>query len=239
MTGGLTGLLGAGESIAGASVGGAVGSGVGYALGAGPVSQIVSGVAGGLAGRTAIKTARNRPGNRLGGRETNTRNIDGETVPYTQPNESTPLLPRGNRLGGRTGRSRLVDSEISQQTIDPTTDETTQWVLPTEEQRTMLDRVKKAAKRTMSNMSDTVHNIRQQIIGRTKKGGTYAQIPQKEERLQQEDFDEFINRKPTTTANDQLFELIDRRNYGDDELDIENALKNVRKESKENKMRDD
>jgi hypothetical protein len=39
-------------------------------------------------------------------------------------------------------------------------------MLPTEEQRTMLNRVKTAAKRTMNNISDTVHNIRQQITGR-------------------------------------------------------------------------
>ncbi len=38
LTGELSGLLGAGESIAAGSIGGSVGSGVGYALGGGPVS---------------------------------------------------------------------------------------------------------------------------------------------------------------------------------------------------------
>ena len=55
------------------------------------------------------------------------------------------------------------------------------------------------------------------ITGKAKKRGTYARIPQNEERLKQEDFDEFFNKKTIPTANDQIFKLIDRRKNDDDE----------------------
>jgi hypothetical protein len=85
-------------------------------------------------------------------------------------------------------------------------------MLPTEEQRTMLNRVKSAAKKTMEIISDTVNNIKQQITGRARKGGTYAKVPTEtdindtlsrfdEDVARQKDFDEFINRKPQTANN--------------------------------------
>jgi hypothetical protein len=239
-----SGLAASLEAASAGAVGGGVATAVNNALGGGDVGHVISGIAGGIAGRTAITRA--RTGNRLGGRQTNVRNIEGENIPIKQPDETTPLINsgKGNKLGGKTKTSKLIgNQEEIQQTHDPLTGETTQWRLPTEEQRTMLDKVKKAAKRTMENLSDTVHNIRQQITGRNKKGGTYARIPSGVEMKEnsalgrfdkdvtsQKEFDDFIN-KPQPNPQEQLFKLIDRRKYGDDEYDIENVLKKMRKES--------
>ena len=102
----MTGLLGAGESIAGSCIYGAVGRAVRKALDGAPISQVVPGVAGCLEGRTTLKQYKNR------------------TRTTTTPNESS-----GNRLGGSSSSSRLVQ-KISQQTDDPVTKETRTWVIP-------------------------------------------------------------------------------------------------------------
>jgi hypothetical protein len=276
LTGGLSGLLGAGENIAASTIGGATASGVNYALGGGPMSQVVSGVAGGVVGRTAMKRIRNRQNNNVS-------------------EEAQPLLQNGNRLGGNKKTSRLVN-EISE-TIDPATGERTQWVIPEEEQSTLLNKIKKTVKRTVNDISDTMHNLRQQITGRSQKGGTYARVKQQQEKFErnynksindglsdetlvdklipmpqqhEESFDltdqnikdlykarqetikefkaEKIQKvvrghkarkdvKKLTADRDQLYDLIRRDQYdGNDPLDIENELRNMRKEQ-ENRTR--
>ena len=110
LTGGTAGLMGAGESILGATIGSGVAAGASSALGNSHAANIISGIAGGIAGRAAGRAATNY-----------------RTRPQTTTEEQVPLL--GNRLGGRRGRNRLVDNEI-QQTYDPSTGETTQWQIP-------------------------------------------------------------------------------------------------------------
>ncbi len=97
-----------------------------------------------------------------------------------QPDETASSRnSQGNKLGGKATTSRLVNDQEIQQTHDPVTGQTTQWRLPTEKQSTMLNKVKKAAKRTMQNLSDTVQNIKENLTGKAKKG-TYARIPTEE-----------------------------------------------------------
>ena len=250
LTGGITGLLGAGEAIGGAAIGGAVGTGVNSAIGGGEIGRIVSGIAGGLAGRaTAGRTTRTRGrGNRLGGRQTNARNIDGQSVPVHH-DESEPLIRGGGRLGGRNR------NEISTITHDPNTGETTTWTIPPEEQNTMLNRVRKAAQKTMENINDTVHNIRQQITGRNKNPskGTYARIPTNEENVaasklqaslkrsntqDKYEFDKFLKKENVNAVNDSIYEDYHNRGvYGDDEFDIENVLKTMKKEGAANTLK--
>ena len=181
-----SGLAASLESAGAGAVGGGVATAVNNAIGGGYVGHVISGIAGGVAGRTAITRARTRTNN---------------------TEETIPLL-NGNRLGGRSKTSRLVnDQEIQEikQTHDPLTGETTQWRLPTEEQRTMFDKVKKAAKKTIENLNDTVQNLKQQITGRARKGGTYSRVPTEEtinstlnkfdeDAARQQEFDEFISK---------------------------------------------
>ena len=151
LTGGLTGVLGAGESIAASAVGGGVAAGINNALGGGDVGHVVSGIVGGILGRTTNnRTTRTRSGNRLGG-----RNIR-EPPPFE---ESAPLIPKGNKLGGKAKKSRLVDDEIQE--------------VP---QQSIMDNVKRTAQKTMDNITDTIHNLRHQLTGRARKGGTYARL---------------------------------------------------------------
>ena len=132
-SGGLAGVLGAGEAIGGAAIGGAVGTGVNSALGGGNIGYVVSGIAGGLAGRaTATRTTRTTRtrGNRLGGRQTNTRNIDGQNMPVHH-DQSEPLIRGGGRLGGRTEGP--------------------------------MTRINRTINRTMRQASETVSNLQNQI----------------------------------------------------------------------------
>ena len=97
LTGGTAGLMGAGETIFGASVGSGVAAGTSSALGNSHAANFISGIAGGVVGRAAGRAAANR-----------------RTRPQTTAEEQVPLL--GNRLGGRRGRNRLVPE--TQQTRD-------------------------------------------------------------------------------------------------------------------------
>jgi hypothetical protein len=87
--GGTAGLMGAGESILGATIGAGVAGGVSTALGNTTTGHILSSIAGRIAGRAA-------------GRRMTYRVSNGE--------ETQPLLSsrQGERLGGRRGRNRLV-----------------------------------------------------------------------------------------------------------------------------------
>ena len=137
--GGTAGLMGAGESIIGATMGAGVAGGVSTALGNSTAGHIISSIAGGIAGRAAGRRITNRP--------------------RTTTEEAHPLLPRqGERLGGRRGRSRLVP-EI-QQSIDPATGEITSWKVPPEE---AISSIRRAANRTMRNAAETVSNLQNQI----------------------------------------------------------------------------
>jgi hypothetical protein len=142
LTGGTTGLMGAGDSIFGASVGSGVAAGASAAFGNSTAGNIISGTLGGIAGRSAGRTI----GNRI-------RNRNTTRQPEQQP------LSNGQRLGGsRSGRSRL-NPEI-QETIDPSTGERTQWVVP--EEGTMSS-IRRAANKTMKHVSNTISNLKDQI----------------------------------------------------------------------------
>ena len=259
-----SGLAAATESAAAGAVGGGVGAGVNSALGGGDVGHVVSSIAGGIVGRTSIRTRtraqteQTEPfsgtGQRLGS--------EGERQPLLSNNRL------GQRLGGRIGVNRLTahthlpEETNSNQTIDQTGNTTT-WILP--QAPTTMQKIIKDAKRATDAVlgdinkqaeviSNTLNNVTQRMTGRFKKGGTYARLKQEEtlnrfdkdilgntqskETLNQEDFDNFLKRKPETTANDELFKLIDRRNYGNDPLDIEQGLKSIRQNSAANKIKD-
>jgi hypothetical protein len=154
----------------------------------------------------------------------------------------------------------------------------------------MLNKVKKAAKKTMENITDTVLNIKEQLTGQKK--GTYAKMPEHEyvkqqyqkfernlkkgfytdtddlkenlvsnlgarikasskikaavkrrQAQRQYEFNKEIKDKPKRIilneqkkANDELFDVIDRRQYGDDELDIEKVLSKMRVENTSEQM---
>ena len=66
--------------------------------------------------------------------------------------------------------NRLVDNEI-QVSRDPQTGETTNWQVPPEQPRNLLNRTARTLRNTAQNISDTVHNIRQQITGRITNAG--------------------------------------------------------------------
>lgn len=143
LTGGTAGLMGAGESILGASIGSGVAAGASSALGNSTAGHIVSGIAGGIAGRVAGA----RIANRLRNRE-------------AQGPQRQPLL-NGHRLGGsRSGRSRLNPDLEIQETHDSSTGERTRWIIPPEEP---MNSIRRAANRTMRNVSSTVSNLRDQI----------------------------------------------------------------------------
>ncbi len=149
LTGGVAGLMGAGESIFGASVGSGVAAGASTALGNSYAANIVSGIAGGhgVAGRAAA----NR-----------------RTRPQGTPEEQTPFL--GNRLGSRRGRgrSRLVPETHS------TIGENATGQIPEQQPPTTLSIIIKMITKRMKNVSDNVNNISQQIrgINKTPQKGT-------------------------------------------------------------------
>lgn len=173
LTGGTAGLMGAGESILGATIGSGVAAGASSALGNSHTANIISGIAGGIAGRAAGRAATNyrtRP-------QTTTEEQQALNAPVLGSallNEQVPLL--GNRLGGRRGRNRLVDNEI-QQTYDPSTGETTQWQIPP--RPSTIDVLKKVVNRKIKNINDGINKLTHQITGRNKtpQKGTYAQVP--------------------------------------------------------------
>jgi hypothetical protein len=160
--GGTAGLMGAGESIIGATIGAGVAGGVSTALGNSAAGHIISGVAGGIAGRAAGRAIANR-----------------RIRPQTTSEEQLPLL--GNRLGGRRGRNRLVQKV--QETHDPITGEKTQWKIPEYEppKNNTMDMIKTVITKKMKNVSDGINNLSQQIRGKTNSRGTYAQIPSVDE----------------------------------------------------------
>jgi hypothetical protein len=137
--GGTAGLMGAGESILGASIGGGVAGGVSSALGNSTAGHIISGVAGGIAGR--------RAGTRIANRLRN-RDIQNEE------SQSLFLSGRGQRLGGRRGRNRLVPE------IQESRDSITGEIIPPEE---AMSSIRRAANRTMKQVSNTVSNLKDQI----------------------------------------------------------------------------
>jgi hypothetical protein len=165
LTGGLTGLAGAGESIIGTSVGSGIGAGINSALGGGNVGNVVSGIIGGVAGRSVGRT--------VGSTRTRAREMAAEA--RARSGENQPLIPRGgDRLGGsRTGQSRLVVPEIQ-----PASDEPGTWVVPAYEPNTIMRSIKKQANRTMQAASDTYDNLRQQLSGRNPNSsqGTYSRL---------------------------------------------------------------
>ena len=142
--------MAAGESILGASIGSGVAAGASTAMGNSTAGHIISSTIGGVVGRAA--------GRRIASRLRN-RNIENQ--------ESQPLLTSasGERLGGRRNRNRLVDNEI-QHTYDPQTRETTNLQVPPEQPPNLLNRAARTLRNTAQIISDTVHNIRQQITGR-------------------------------------------------------------------------
>ena len=160
--GGTAGLMGAGESIIGATIGAGMAGGASTALGNSTAGHIISGIAGGVAGRAAGRAMANR-------RNTNIQN-----------EESQPLLSRGRgqRLGGRRGRNILVDTTT---TTDQNTGENTTWQIPEEQppRSNTMDMIKKVVTRKMKNISDGINNLSQQLTGRNKtpQKGTYAQVP--------------------------------------------------------------
>ena len=135
--------MGSSEAILGATIGSGVAAGASTALGNSTTGHIISGIAGGIAGRTAGRVVANRLRNRNR---------------MSQPQELQPLL-NGHRLGGSgSGRSRL-NPEI-QETTDASTGERTQWTIPQEE---AMSSIRRAANRTMKNVSKTVSNLKDQI----------------------------------------------------------------------------
>ena len=158
LMGGTAGLMGAGETILGASIGSGVAAGTSSALGNSHTANFVSGIVGGVVGRAAGRTAANN-----------------RTRPQTTTEEQVPLL--GNRLGGRRGRNRLVP----QQTNDPITGESTTWQIPEQQIPPLpstMDILKKIMNKKMKNINDGINNLSQQITGRNKtpQKGTYAQV---------------------------------------------------------------
>jgi hypothetical protein len=172
LTGGVAGLMGAGETILGASIGSGVAAGASTALGNSTVGHFISGVAGGVAGRAAGRAIANRLRN---------RNIGNQ--------ELQPLLSSrpGQRLGGRNNRNRLVENEI-QVSRDPQTGEATNWQVPPEQSSsTLLNRTARTLRNTAQNISDRVNNIRQQITGRISNSGRgrYSRLARNEAELEQ------------------------------------------------------
>ena len=180
LTGGTAGLMGAGESILGASIGSGVAAAASSALGNSTTGHIISGIAGGVVGRAVGRRTPNRSRN---------RNIENQ--------ELEPLLQSrtGQRLGGRANRNRLVDNEI-QQSQDAQTGEITQWRIPPEIQpQTLLSRTARVLRNRAQNLSDTINNIRQQITGRiTNVGrGRYSRLATNEEQINEE---QSVQRQP-------------------------------------------
>ena len=108
-SGGVAGLMGAGDAIIGASIGSGITTGASLAFGNSTVGNIASGVIGGVAGGVIGRKIKNRLRN---------RNAI-QPVETTTPTEQTPLL--GNRLGGRPGRNRLAPEieEVNTQSQHP------------------------------------------------------------------------------------------------------------------------
>jgi hypothetical protein len=191
--GGTAGLMGAGESILGASVGAGVAGGVSTALGNSTTGHIISSIAGGIAGRAAGRRIPNRLSN-------------GE--------ETQPLLSsrQGERLGGRRGRNRLVEPE-TQISRDPQTGEITTWQIPPEQsQPSLINRTVQSLRNRAQNLSDTVQNIRQQITGRITNAsrGRYARLATNEPIEQHEPAPAQSGEPPIHDVTNEIMPLLHR-----------------------------
>ena len=166
VSGGLAGVMGAGEAILGASIGSGVATGASSVLGQSAVGNIASGIIGGVAGKSiGVKI-----GNRLRNRNATQ---PGETI--SQPTEQTPLL--GNRLGGRRGRNRLVNDRIE---IQPDVQSVNRLAPEIERPqpvpgKSTMEILKHIVKKKVKAVSDRVSNFGQQLTGRRKKG-TFAAL---------------------------------------------------------------
>ena len=136
--GGTAGLMGAGESILGASIGSGVAAGASTGLGHSDAANIASGIIGGVTGRTVGRVLQNR-------------RIRNQNV-----------QPTGNRLGGsRGGRetSRLIadiqDPNIPRPNV-PAPGEPTQT-------RNPFIRLKRSIAKRIKDTTDKIKSIKQQI----------------------------------------------------------------------------
>ena len=189
-SGALTGVRSSIPTMARAAAGGGVATGISNIVGAGPVGNIIAGVAGGLASRGssgivggAVSGAMNNVSNRVSGTRTRPRTRG------RQPNnlETHPLLPsntfegRGNRTGGNSPISRLVDAESEIQLLhDPSTGESTQWILPNQQTNSIMSNIRNVANTTMTRASETISNLSNQINSRVRgrnRRGDYTSLP--------------------------------------------------------------
>jgi hypothetical protein len=201
ITGGVAGLMGAGEAILGATIGSGVATGISTALGNSTAGHLISGVAGGVIGRTAGR----RVANRL-------RNRD------NQNQELQPLLSSntGTRLGGRQGRNRIIEPQ-SQVLHDPQTGEISTWQIPPEQsQPSILNRTVQSLRNRAQNISDGIQNIRQQITGRiTNTGrGRYSRVSTNEPIEQHEPMSASApmsaSEPPIINVTDEIMPLLNR-----------------------------
>ena len=201
ITGGVAGLMGAGEAILGATIGSGVATGISTALGNSTAGHLISGVAGGVIGRTAGR----RVANRL-------RNRD------NQNQELQPLLSSntGTRLVGRQGRNRITEPQ-SQVLHDPQTGEISTWQIPPEQsQPSILNRTVQSLRNRAQNISDGIQNIRQQITGRiTNTGrGRYSRVSTNEPIEQHEPMSASApmsaSEPPIINVTDEIMPLLNR-----------------------------
>jgi hypothetical protein len=139
--GGTAGLMGASESILGASIGSGVAAGASTGLGHSDAANIASGIIGGVTGRTVGRVLQNR-------------RIRNQNVIY----EQTPLLQAtGNRLGGSNSRliADIQDPNIPRPNV-PAPGEPTQT-------RNPFTRLKRSIAKRIKDTTDKIKPIKQQI----------------------------------------------------------------------------
>ena len=176
-TGALTGLRSSVPSLSRAAVAGGVATGVSHIVGAGPVGNVIAGTAAGLStrGRTGII------GGAVSGAANNiTDRVRGTRLRRPNDAENQPFEGTGHIVGGnRTGRSNLVEPEIN---VPNTSEITMEQIMRNAKRATSeaIDNIKEKAAVIGDTVGGAVDNIRHRLIGRGRKGGTYARLQQDE-----------------------------------------------------------